>query len=162
MRDYPCAFPQEVVDVPALYEFLGGLSSVWDVESQLRDLTQDFHNFLQHRKLRSSRKLFANDGVLMAPHYEGAYGQKPVERLLRQLGEAGYSDLRLETTRVEHSGDMAMEIGRFSVVVRKADGTLMPERGKYVKVWRRLGVWRLMADCWSRTSQVANHARHDA
>jgi len=87
----------------------------------------------------------------MAPHYEAAHGQKPVERLLRQLGEAGYGDLRLETTRVEHSGDMAMEVGRFSVVVRQADGTLVPERGKYVKVWKRLGVWRLMADCWSRT-----------
>ena len=121
-----------------------------DVESQLRDLTQDFSNILQHRKLRSSCESVANDGVLMAPHFEAAYGQKPIERLLRQLGEAGYGDLRLETTRVEHSGDMAMEVGRFSVTVRRADGTLMPERGKYVKVWRRLGVWRLMAECSSR------------
>jgi hypothetical protein len=46
---------------------------------------------------------------------------------------------------------MAMEIGRFSVVFRKVDGTMVPERGKYVKVWRRLGVWRIVADCWSRT-----------
>jgi ketosteroid isomerase-like protein len=53
---------------------------------------------------------------------------------------------------VEHTGDMAMEVGRFSAVIRKADGTLLPEHGRYVKVWRRLGVWRLMADCWSRTS----------
>ena len=74
-----------------------------------------------------------------------------MERLLRQLGELGYGDLRMETARVEYSGDMAMEIGRFSVVVRKADGSMVAERGKYVKVWRRLGVWRLVADCWSRT-----------
>jgi ketosteroid isomerase-like protein len=74
-----------------------------------------------------------------------------IEGLLRQLGESGYSDLRMETTRVDYSGDMAMELGRFSVVVRKADGTLTPERGKYVRVWRRLGAWLLMADCWSRT-----------
>jgi ketosteroid isomerase-like protein len=99
--------------------------------------------------------MFASDGVLMAPQYEGAYGQKSVERLLRQLGEAGYSDLRLETTRVDHSGDMAMELGRFSLVVRKADGTLAPERGKYVKVWRRLGAWLILADCWSRTAAAA-------
>jgi hypothetical protein len=83
--------------------------------------------------------LFATDGELMAPHHEGAYGQKAVERLLRQLGELGYGDLRMETARVEYSGDMAMEIGRFSVVV-----------------WRRLGVWRLMADCWSRTPLAVN------
>ena len=122
-----------------------------DVESQLRDLTQDFATSFNTGNYDLAAALFTSDGVLMAPHYEGAHGQKLVERLLRQLGEAGYSNLRLETTRVEHSGDMAMEIGRFSVVVRKADGTMMSERGKYVKVWRRLGVWRLMADCWSRT-----------
>jgi ketosteroid isomerase-like protein len=42
------------------------------------------------------------------------------------------------TTRVEHSGEMAMEIGQLSMVTRKLDGTAIPERGKYVKVWRRL------------------------
>ncbi len=123
-----------------------------DVESQLRDLTQDFATSFNTGNYDQAAGLFVSDGELMAPHYEGAHGQKAVERLLRQLGEAGYGDLRMETTRVEYSGDMAMEVGRFSVVVRKADGTIVPERGEYVKVWRRLGVWRLMADCWSRTA----------
>ena len=91
----------------------------------------------------------------MAPRLDTAYGQKHVERTLRQLGESGYTDLRLETTRVEHSGDMAMEIGRYSVTVRQADGTLVPDRGKYVKVWRRLGAWLVIADCWSRIAPAA-------
>jgi ketosteroid isomerase-like protein len=103
--------------------------------------------------------LFAGDGVLMAPQSDAAYGQKQVERLLRQLGDAGYSDLRLETTRVDHSGDMAMELGRFTLVVRKADGTLVPEQGKYVKVWKRFGAWLVMADCWSRTAQPGDERR---
>jgi ketosteroid isomerase-like protein len=122
-----------------------------DVESQLRELTQDFAMSFNTGNYDQAAALFASDGELMAPHYDGAHGPKAVERLLRQLGESGYGDLRMETQRVEHSGDMAMEIGRFSVVVRKADGTMVPERGKYVKVWRRLGAWRLVADCWSRT-----------
>jgi ketosteroid isomerase-like protein len=125
-----------------------------DVESQLRDLTQDFATSFNTGNYDQAASVYAVDGVLMAPHYEGAYGQKPVERLLRQLGENGYSDLRLETTRVEHSGDMAMELGRFTVMTRKPDGTQVPERGKYVRVWRRLGIWLLMADCWSRTQQA--------
>jgi ketosteroid isomerase-like protein len=62
----------------------------------------------------------------------------------------------METTRVDHSGDMAMEIGQFSYVVRKSDGTLIPERGKYVRVWRRLGAWLMIADCWSRTPMAAS------
>lgn len=125
-----------------------------DVESQLRDLTQDFATSFNTGNYDQAAGLFAVDGVLMAPQHEAASGQKLVERLLRELGESGYANLRLETTRVEHSGDMAMEIGLFSVMVRKADGTTAPERGKYVKVWRRLGVWRVIADSWSGAPAV--------
>ena len=127
-----------------------------DVESQLRDQTQDFATSFNTGNYDHAARVFADDGVLMAPHYEGAYGQKHVERLLRQLGEAGYSDLRMETIRVDHSGDMAMELGRFSLIVRRADGAMIPERGKYVRVWRRLGAWLLMADCWNWTSPAVS------
>ena len=125
-----------------------------DVETQLRDLSQDFAMAFNTGNFDQASALFADDGVLMAPQREAVYGQKPVERLLRQLADEGYGDLRLETTRVEYSGDMAMELGRFSIVLRHADGTLVPERGRYVKVWRRLGAWLLMADCWSRTGHA--------
>ncbi len=127
-----------------------------DVESQLRDQTQDFAMSFNTGNYDHAARMFAPDGVLMAPLQEPAYGQKSVERLLRDMGEAGYSDLRLETTRVDYSGDMAMELGRFSAITRKADGTGVPEHGKYMKVWRRLGAWLIVADCWNRTSLAIN------
>lgn len=127
-----------------------------DVESQLRGLTQDFSTAFNTGNYDQAAALFAHDGVLMAPVHESAYGQKSVERLLCRLGEAGYSEMRLETIRIEHSGDMAMEMGRFSMVLRAPNGTLIPEHGKYVKVWRRLGAWLIIADCWNWTSRVAS------
>lgn len=127
-----------------------------DVTSQLQDLTQDFTMSFNTGNYDQAAGLFSSDGVLMVPQSEAAFGPKPIEKLLRQLGEQGYSDLRMETIRVDHSGDMAMEIGRFSAVIHRADGTLTPERGKYVKVWRRLGAWLMMADCWSRTGVALN------
>jgi ketosteroid isomerase-like protein len=126
-----------------------------DVESQIRDLTKDFVTSFNTGNYDQAAAMFAADGALMVPCHEAQYGQKPVEHLLRTLGEAEYSSLRLETTRVGHSGDMAMEIGQFSAVARKADGTNVPERGKYVRVWHRLGVWLIKADCWSRTQVIA-------
>jgi len=135
---------------------LAGSRSFQSVESQLRGLTQDFAMSFNTGNYDQAAALFASDGVLMAPHQEAAYGQKPAEKILRQLGEAGYCDLRLETTRVDCSGEMAMELGRFSVVLRLPDGTPVPERGKYVRVWKRLGAWLLMADCWSRSVQAAS------
>lgn len=87
----------------------------------------------------------------MVPHHETANGPKAVERLLRLLGDKQYSSLRLETTRVDRSGEMAMEIGRFSAASRNADGTVVANCGKYVRVWRKLGTWLIIADCWSGT-----------
>jgi uncharacterized protein (TIGR02246 family) len=126
-----------------------------DVESQIRGLSQDFVTSFNTANFDQVGALFANDGVFMAPHHEPAYGQKGVERLLRQFSEAGYQDLRVETTRVEYSGEMAMETGRYSVAIRQPNGTIVADRGKYVKVWRRLGAWLIVADCWSSNLPVA-------
>lgn len=127
-----------------------------DVETQLRDQTQDFATSFNTGNYDHAARLFASDGVLIAPQYEGAFGQKQVEHLLRQMGETGYGDLRMETMRIDYSGDMAMELGRFTLTMRRADGTITPERGKYLRVWKRLGAWLLVADSWNRTTQVAN------
>jgi uncharacterized protein (TIGR02246 family) len=120
-----------------------------DVQSLLRNLVQDFVTAFNTGNYDQAAALFAQDGAFMAPHHEPAYGPKAVERLLRHFGESGYEDLRLETIRVESSGDMAMEIGRYTVAIRQASGAIVADRGKYVKVWRRLGAWLMTADCWS-------------
>ena len=120
-----------------------------DVQSLIRNLVQDFVTSFNTGNYDQASALFAPDGAFMAPHHDPAYGPKAIENLLRQFGDAGYQDLRLETTRVEVSGDLAMEIGRYSVAIRQPDGTIVADRGKYVKAWRRLGAWLLVADCWS-------------
>ena len=126
-----------------------------DVQATIRNLAQDFVTSFNTGNYDQVAALFAEDGVFMAPHHDPAYGPKAVERLLHLIGEAGYEDLRLETVRVESSGDLAMEIGRYSVAVRQPDGTIVADRGKYLKAWRRLGVWLIVADCWSSNLPLA-------
>ncbi|MFZ0137257.1 MAG: nuclear transport factor 2 family protein [Candidatus Sulfotelmatobacter sp.] len=125
-----------------------------NVDSLIRNLEQDFVTSFNTGNYDQVAALFAQDGTFMAPHHDPAYGPKAVERLLRQFAESGYEDLRLETLRVETSGDLAMEIGRYSVGIRKPDGTILADRGKYVKAWRRLGAWLILADCWSSNLPV--------
>jgi uncharacterized protein (TIGR02246 family) len=129
-----------------------------DVQSLIRNLAQDFVTSFNTGNYDQVAALFTQDGAFMAPHHDPAYGPKAVERLLRQIGEAGYEDLRLETVRVEASGDLAMEIGRYTVAIRQPDGTILADRGKYVKAWRRLGVWLIVADCWSTNLPAPRNA----
>jgi uncharacterized protein (TIGR02246 family) len=125
-----------------------------DVQSLIQNISQDFVTSFNTGNYDQVSALFAQDGVFMVPHYEPAYGPKAIEHQLRQIGESGYEDLRLETIRVESSGDLAMEIGRYTVGIRKPNGTIVADRGKYVKAWRRLGIWLIVADCWSSNLPV--------
>ena len=125
-----------------------------DVQSLIRNLAQDFVTSFNTGNYDQAAALFAHDGAFMAPHHDPAYGPKAVERLLHQFGESGYQDLRLETVRVEASGDLAMEIGRYTVAIHQSDGTIRADRGKYVKAWRRLGAWLIVADSWNSNLPV--------
>jgi uncharacterized protein (TIGR02246 family) len=125
------------------------VNSWLDVQSAIRGLTQDFATAFNTGNYDQAAALFTSDGFLMPPQREAVQGQKPIELMLRRLGETGYQNLRLETIRVEESADMAVEIGRYTAALQQANGTTVVERGKFVQTWRRLGIWRMAANCWN-------------
>src|SRR5579863_7846113 len=92
-----------------------GSGSFLDTESAIRALSQDFCTAFNTGNYDQVAALFASDGVLMLSHREASQGTKGIERVLRQYGDLGYQNLRFETTRVDYSGDMAIEIGRYTV-----------------------------------------------
>ena len=126
-----------------------------DVQAAIRELTQDFVTAFNTGNYDQAAALFTSDGFLMPPQREAVQGHKPIELMLRRLGEAGYENLRLETIRVEESGDMAVEIGRYTAAIHQGNGTTVAERGKFVQTWRRLGIWRMAANCWNSDLPVA-------
>jgi uncharacterized protein (TIGR02246 family) len=119
------------------------------VQSAVRGLTQDFATAFNTGNYDQAAALFTSDGYLMPPHRDAVQGQKAIEVTLRRLSDAGYQNLRLETIRVEESGDLAVEIGRYTVAIQQANGTTVAERGKFVQAWHRLGVWLMTANCWN-------------
>lgn len=125
------------------------VNSWLDVQSAVRGLTQDFATAFNTGNYDQAAALFTSDGFLMPPQREAVQGQKPIELMLRKLGEAGHQNLRLETIRVEESGDMAVETGRYTVAVQQENGTTVADRGKFVQVWRRLGIWLMTTNCWN-------------
>ena len=120
-----------------------------DVESTIRGFTQDYCTAFNTGNYDQVAALFTTNGLCMAPHKESAQGPRAIEHLLRQLSDAGHRDLRFETQRVDHSGDLAVESGRYTLAVQLENGASIAERGKFLHAWRRLGAWLLMADSWS-------------
>ena len=133
---------------------VGGSAASSDVETTIRGLTQDFRMNFNTGIYDQVAGLFASDGVFMAPHQEPVVGNRLIERKLREFGDAGFQDLRLETGRVESSGDMAMEVGQYALCILTHDRGTRTDHGKYLTVWRRLGAWRIAASCWSSNLAV--------
>ncbi len=126
-----------------------------DIETTLRNQTQDLCLAFNTGNYDQSAILFAADGVFMCANRLPVQTTKLIERSLQQMAEAGYQDLRLETTRVENSGDMAMELGRYRLTIHTAEGTHTTDEGKYLTTWRRMGAWRILATCWSSNQPAA-------
>lgn len=120
-----------------------------DSETTVRGLTQDYCTAFNTGNYDHAAALFASDGLCMPPNRDAVQGPRSIERVLREFGENGYQDLRFDTVRVEYSGDMAIEVGRYSMAIRRDNGTTFADRGKFVHAWRRLGAWLLVADSWS-------------
>ncbi len=120
-----------------------------DVELTIRGLTQDFCTAFNTGNYDQASTLFTADGVYMPPNREPVQGPRAIERLLRQYGERGYQDLRLETIRVDYAGDIAVEVGRYTLAIHQPDGTMVADRGKFMHGWRRLGAWLIIADSWN-------------
>jgi uncharacterized protein (TIGR02246 family) len=118
------------------------LNSWLDAQSAIRGLTQDFVTAFNTGNYDQAAAMFTSDGFLMPPGREAAQGQRAIESMLRLLGEAGYQSLRLETIRVEESGDLAVEIGRYVAAVEQANGTTVVELGKFVQTC-------IAANCWN-------------
>lgn len=68
--------------------------------------------------------------------------------LFRELKDAGLRDWRIEPNRVEQFGDIALEYGTYTNLIRQPNGTDAAASGKYLVVWRRQadGRWLIHAD----------------
>ena len=134
------------------YRSYGGptpMGSLIDVESTIREIDQDFCTAFNTGNYDHCAALYAPEGCFMAPHHELVQGKIAIEHALQRFGDLGYENLRLEPIRVDSSGDMAIEIGRYTVSIRQTNGTTVLDRGKYLNAWRRFGAWLKLADCWS-------------
>jgi uncharacterized protein (TIGR02246 family) len=132
---------------------VAGSSLRFDVESTVRGLTQDFCTAFNTANYDQVAALFGSDGVLMLSHREASQGPKAIERMLREYGESGYQNLRFETSRVNYSGDMAVEIGRYTVSIKLGNMT-GSDAGRFLRAWHRLGAWRIIGDCWSSSVPI--------
>ena len=72
------------------------------------------------------------------------------------IQQMGAPQLTLRTIQVDEVGDMANEIGEYTLKFQAAGGEPVTDIGKYVVIWKRQGddSWKLHIDIWNTNSPL--------
>ena len=90
-------------------------------------------------------RLYTDDAHLLPPGAPMVNGREGVQKFWESSLKSGAKNLALTTDTVDQMGDMAREIGQFSM-----DGKGGKMEGKYVVIWKpQYGAWKLDTDIWN-------------
>ncbi len=100
--------------------------------------------------------MYAIDARVLPPNSEIIEGRANVQKFWQGAMSSGLKLVSLETTHVETQGNIAVEVGRYTLTVPGAGGVTTTDKGKYVVVWKREGrSWKLAVDIYNTSMPAA-------
>lgn len=120
-------------------------------EAAVRRLTQEWILACNTKQLDELIELYAPDALVLRSNLPPIRGAMAVREFFFASLDAGLGEVALDPMRVEVSGDLAHEVGRYSALVPGTVGKRREERGKYLWVFAKQssGDWKLVSECWS-------------
>ena len=120
-------------------------------EEKIRELDRRWVEAVQAGDFEAAGKFYAEDGLIMPPGAAQGAGTKAAAEFWKAISELPNGSMDFGPTRIEvaESGDMAYEVGTWTLGFDGDQGRVEDE-GKYVVVWTKQdGEWRVAADIFN-------------
>ena len=116
-------------------------------ERALRKLRQELVSAVNAGDLERAMACWSADVRIMIDGRPPIEGPAARESVRRKIASTSTVRLEMETERISHSGNLAYELGRITMMRRGPDGKTVENRGKYLDVWKKHGRsdWRIVA-----------------
>jgi len=89
---------------------------------------------------------YTDDAQLMPPNADLVTGKKEIQNAMQGFVDAGINGIILESTEIEGIGNMAFEVGKYTLSV---DENII-DNGKYIVIWKKVGEdWKLHRDIFN-------------
>jgi ketosteroid isomerase-like protein len=94
------------------------------------------------------RSLMGDDIVLMPTEAQAANG---LDAAMQFMEEGPGIEGSINPEQVEGSGNLAYVRGNFDLTFIINDSTQVPDKGKYIEVWKKQddGSWKVVVDIWN-------------
>jgi ketosteroid isomerase-like protein len=93
--------------------------------------------------------MYADDAVTMMPNVPKAVGKAAIAEVFTALTQAmTVKAIDFRTDEVMVQGDVAIEIGGFTMTAQPKKGAEIKDTGKYITVWKKQadGSWKIIRD----------------
>lgn len=146
--------------VLSLAFFVGCVNEVEDddydvegIQDEIEATNARFESHVAAQQWDSVSALYTDDAIMMPQGAPMQRGINAIRQGFVQMGQqGGVSNIRLETVEVEASGDLAYEVGQYTV---EGQAGAQLDRGKYLVVWKRDGdTWRIHRDILNSDSMT--------
>ena len=126
------------------------------VRTSIEANTQQFIAAFNKGDAAAVANMYTMDARLLPPNGEMVEGRANIETFWQGAISAGLKIVSLEAVHVETQGNLAVEVGRYTLTVPGAGGVTTTDKGKYVVTWKREGrSWKLAADIYNTNMPLA-------
>ena len=122
-----------------------------EIRETIKNTNLKFTEAFGRGDLAAVGALYTSDARLLPPGAPMMSGTEAIRAFWQGAMNLGIKTATLETIDVESSGgDLATEIGKFTLSMEKPGGERVQQTGKYIVLWKNDGgTWKLHADIWN-------------
>ena len=106
--------------------------------------SEQFTNAYNQGDAAALAALFTEEAKRLPPNNPMMVGRESIQAIYEASFNGGVSDLQLTVIDFNVGGNMAHEVGKYTVTIRSEEGEAISESGKYVRIWKRVnGSWKV-------------------
>lgn len=118
-----------------------------EVRAAIVAANQEFMAAFSRGDAAGIASLYSKDGQALPPNNDFTAGKQAIETFWQGAMNTGIKAAKFETIEVEDRGDIAYEVGRYTL---QGERDQEIDTGKYVVVWKQeAGQWKLHRDIWN-------------
>src|SRR5688572_5367427 len=106
-------------------------------KTAIQKSNQEFMDAFNARSgARLVESFYTEDAIVLPPGQGAIAGKEQIQAFFDGMIKAGAGNISLVTDRVERNGDLAVDIGRYTMTIKPPQGPPIADRGKYIVVFR--------------------------
>ena len=117
----------------------------------IEDKNLKFQDAVRQGDAAALAALYTDEATILPPNSDMIQGKQAIETFWSSSLQIGVKDIVLTAVDISGSGDLAYEIGKYTLIIQPEGQEPTEEKGKYVVVLKKTAdsSWKLHVDIWN-------------